>query len=117
VPSRERATIIIDRHRGEMILDIRIFYPGPAADEATAFKLVACLDALAQKEPLRANQGFADQIGLCAREMSALTWVARSSGSPITIFSVRALSLARSSSRTALWTNTRVPLVHSSPAE
>ena len=54
---------------------------------------------------------------MCSSEMSAPTWVAGSSGSPIRMAAVRARSRSMNAACTLLCTNTRVPFEHTSPAE
>ena len=62
--SCQRAAIIVNRHGEEVILDIGIGNSRPAADKATAFKLVAGSKPPTQEEPLRPDNRLTQQIGL-----------------------------------------------------
>ncbi|MNV82020.1 hypothetical protein D3C71_1757310 [compost metagenome] len=50
------AAVVIDRHRQEVVLDIRPLELGAGADEAAGLELVAGAGALAEQQPLGADR-------------------------------------------------------------
>ena len=62
VAGRERRSVVADRQRQEVILDVRIGDPGTAADEAAAFEMIGRTQSAFPEQPARADQRLSQRI-------------------------------------------------------